>query len=138
MSDTVLYAISSSHGISMEGDYLLDLINVHCVPGSIIYSIISSSNDETMSTTSRISTSKHLEKFLEKKFSNVKINTLDNEQDAQRILRKLTEQKLSKPVKKCLRPYLFAQEFSYENPKVILFILFSLNILLNFSHQHRH
>ena len=32
MSDTIMYVISSSHGISIEGDYLLDIINVHCSP----------------------------------------------------------------------------------------------------------
>ncbi len=122
MSDTIIYVISSSHGISIEGDYLLDLINVHCLPGSIIYSVVSSSNDETMSTTSsRVSASRDLEKFLEKRFSNVKLISLDNEQDGQRLLRKLTEQKLTKPMKQCLRPYLFAQSISYENPKVIFF-----------------
>jgi hypothetical protein len=120
MCDTIIYVISSSSGISIEGDYLLDLINVHCLPGSIIYSGVSSSNDDSMSTTSssRHSSLRNLEKFLEKKFSNVKLTPLDNQQDGQRLLRKLTEQKLTKPTKKCLRPYLFAQTFSYENPKV--------------------
>jgi hypothetical protein len=119
MSDTIIYVISSSNGISIEGDYLLDLINVHCLPGSIIYSIVSSSKDESIS--SRVSSSRNFEKILEKRFSNVKIISLDNEQDGQRLLRKLTEQKLIKPTKKCLRPYLFAQTFSYENPKVKFF-----------------
>jgi len=73
-----------------------------------------------MSTTSRLSSSRNLEKFLEKRFSNVKLVPLDNEQDGQRLLRKLIEQKLVKPTKTCLRPYLFAQSFSYENPKVII------------------
>jgi hypothetical protein len=121
MSDTIMYVISSSHGISIEGDYLLDLINVHCSPGSIIYCCISSSNDDSMSitsSTSRLSSSRNLEKFLEKRFSNVKLFPLDNEQDGQRLLRKLTEQKLTKPTKRCLRPYLFAETLSYENPKV--------------------
>jgi hypothetical protein len=120
MCDTIIYVISSSSGISIEGDYLLDLINVHCLPGSIIYSGVSSSNDDSMSTTSssRHSSLRNLEKFLEKKFSNVKLTPLDNQQDGQRLLRKLIEQKLTKPTKKCLRPYLFAQTFSYENPKV--------------------
>ena len=114
MSDTIMYVISSSHGISIEGDYLLDTINVHCSPGSIIYSVISSSNDESMSTTSSCaSTSRNLEKFLEKRFPNVKLVPLDNEQDDQRLLRKLT-----KPTKTCLRPYLFAQSVSYSNPTV--------------------
>jgi hypothetical protein len=64
MSDTIIYVISSSHGISIEGDYILDLINVHCLPGSIIYSVVSSSNDESMSTTSsRVSASRNLENF---------------------------------------------------------------------------
>jgi hypothetical protein len=120
MSDTIIYVISSN-GISIEGDYLLDLINVHCLPGSIIYSVVSSSNDESAS--SRASTSRNFEKILEKRFSNVKLISLDNEQDGQRLLRKLTEQKLIKPTKKCLRPYLFAQSFSYENPKVKFFFL---------------
>jgi hypothetical protein len=119
MSDTIIYVISSSNGISIEGDYLLDLINVHCLPGSIIYSIVSSSKDESIS--SRVSSSRNFEKILEKRFSNVKLISLDNEQDGQRLLRKLTEQKLIKPTKKCLRPYLFAQTFSYENPKVKFF-----------------
>jgi len=120
MCDTIIYVISSSSGISIKGDYLLDLINVHCLPGSIIYSAISSANDDSMSTTSslRHSSLRNLEKFLEKRFSNVKLTPLDNQQDGQRLLRKLTEQKLTKPTKKCLRPYLFAQTFSYENPKV--------------------
>lgn len=121
MCDTIIYVISSSSGISIEGDYLLDLINVHCLPGSIIYTIVSSSNDDSMSTittTSRQSSIRNLEKFLEKRFSDVKLNPLDNEQDGQRLLRKLTEQKLIKPTKKCLRPYLFAETFSYENSKV--------------------
>ena len=121
MSDTIMYVISSSAGISLEGDYLLDIINVHCSPGSIIYSVISSSNDETMSTTSsRVSSSRNLEKFLEKRFPDVKLISLDNEQDGQRLLRKLTEQKLTKPTKTCLRPYLFAQSLSYSNPTVII------------------
>jgi hypothetical protein len=131
MSDTIIYVISSSNGISIEGDYLLDLINVHCLPGSIIYSIVSSSKDESIS--SRVSSSRNFEKILEKRFSNVKLISLDNEQDGQRLLRKLTEQKLIKPTKKCLRPYLFAQTFSYENPKVKFFFskfLFSYEIIL--------
>jgi hypothetical protein len=111
--------ISSSNGISIEGDYLLDLINNHCLSGNIIYSVISSSNDDSMSTTSsRLSSLKNLEKFLEKRFSDVKLVSLDNQQDGQRLLRKLIEQKLIKSPKICLRPYLFAQAFSYENPKV--------------------
>ena len=121
MSDTILYVISASSGISIEGDYLLDLINIHCLPGSIIYSVISSSNDDSMSVTSltsRLSASRNLEKFLQKRFANVKLVPLDTEQDGQRLLRKLTEQKLTKPTKRCLRPYLFAQTFSYENPQV--------------------
>jgi hypothetical protein len=119
MSDTIMYVISSSSGISIEGDYLLDLINVHCLPGSIIYTVVSSSNDDSISTTSsRHSLSRNLEKILQKRFSDVKLTPLDNQQDGQRFLRKLTEQKLIKPTKKCLRPYLFAQSFSYENPKV--------------------
>ncbi|UJR24736.1 hypothetical protein I4U23_006110 [Adineta vaga] len=120
LSDTIIYVISSSSGISIEGDYLLDLINVHCLPGSIIYSVISSSNDDTMSVTSatsRLSSTRNLEKFLEKRFSNVKLVALDSEQDGQRLLRKLTEQKLTKPTKRCLRPYLFAEHLSYENSK---------------------
>lgn len=52
VSDTIIYAISLSHGVSIEGDYLLDLIHVHCLPGSIIYSVVSSSNDESLLTTS--------------------------------------------------------------------------------------
>lgn len=121
MCDTIIYVISSSSGISIEGDYLLDLINVHCLPGSIVYTVVSSSNDDSMSTittSSRHSSIRNLEKFLEKRFSDVKLNPLDNEQDGQRLLRKLTEQKLNKPTKKCLRPYLFAQTFSFENSKV--------------------
>jgi hypothetical protein len=103
----------------MEGDYLLDFINVHCLPGSIIYSVISSSTDESMSTTSsRLSSTRNFEKFLEKRFSDVKLISLDNQQDGQRLLRKLTEQKLNKSTKTCLRPYLFAQSSSYENPQV--------------------
>jgi hypothetical protein len=116
MSDTIIYCISSSSGISIEGDYLLDLINVDCLPGNIIYSVVSSSNES-----SRLSSLRNLEKFLEKRFSNVKLISLDNEQDGQRLLRKLTEQKLIKPINKCLRPYLFAQTISYENPKVKVF-----------------
>jgi hypothetical protein len=78
--------------------------------------VISESDNDSMSTTSsRLSSSRNLEKFLEKKFSNVKLIGLDNEQDGQRLIRKLTEQKLQKPTKKCLRPYLFPQTFSYEN-----------------------
>ena len=89
---------------------------------SIIYTVISTSNDETMSTTSsRVSSSRNLEKFLEKRFANVKLVPLDNEQDGQRLLRKLTEQKLTKPTKTCLRPYLFAQSLSYSNPNVRIF-----------------
>lgn len=121
MSDTIIYVISASSGISIEGDYILDLINVHCLPGSIIYSVVSSSNDDNMSvtsSTSRLSASRNLEKFLQKRFANVKLVALDSEQDGQRLLRKLTEQKLTKPTKRCLRPYLFAQTFAYENPKV--------------------
>ncbi|CAF4027911.1 unnamed protein product [Adineta steineri] len=120
LSDTIIYVISASSGISIEGDYLLDLINVHCLPGSIIYSVVSSSTDDSMSvtsSTSRHSLSRNLERFLQKRFANVKLVPLDNEQDGQRLLRKLTEQKLTKPTKKCLRPYLFAQTYSYENPK---------------------
>jgi pre-rRNA-processing protein TSR1 len=118
VSDTIIYVISASHGISIEGDYLLDVINVHCVNGNVIYSVVSSSNDDSMSTTSsRLSSSRNLEKFLEKRFSNVKLVPLDNEQDGQRLLRKLIEQKLTKPSKRCLRSYLFAQEFSFEDTK---------------------
>ncbi|CAF3025933.1 unnamed protein product [Rotaria socialis] len=120
MSDTIIYIISSSTGLSIEGDYLIDLINIHCLPQSIIYSVISSSNDDNMSTissTSKVSSFKNLEKFLEKKFSDVKLTPLDNQQDAQRLLNKLTQQKLIKISKKFQRPYLFAQTFSYENPK---------------------
>lgn len=73
------------------------------------------------SSTSRLSSSRNLEKFLQKRFSNVKLVPLDNEQDGQRLLRKLTEQKLTKPTKRCLRPYLFAESFAYENPKVNFF-----------------
>lgn len=131
MSDTIMYVISSSNGISIEGDYLLDIINVHCSPGSIIYSLISSSNDETMSTTSsRVSSLRNVEKSLEKRFADVKLIPLDNEQDGQRLLRKFTEQKLTKPTKTCSRPYLFAQSFSYSNPTVIISSLHQ-----SFSHE---
>ncbi len=74
--------------------------------------------NQMSTTSSRHSSTKTLGKFLEKRFSDVKLTPLDNEQDGQHLLRKLTEQKLIKPTKKCLRPYLFAQAFSYENPKV--------------------
>ncbi len=68
MSDTIIYVISSN-GISIEGDYLLDLINDNCQPRSIIYSVVSTSNDESMSTTSsRVSTSRNFENFLQKDF----------------------------------------------------------------------
>jgi hypothetical protein len=138
MSDTIIYVISSSHGISIEGDYILDLINVHCLPGSIIYSVVSSSNDESMSTTSsRVSASRNLENFLEKRFSNVKLISLDNKQDGQRLLRKLTEQKLTKPIKQCLRSYLFAEALSYQNPKVKYFFT-KLILVNNFSHPQVH
>ncbi|CAF3256492.1 unnamed protein product [Rotaria sp. Silwood2] len=40
MCDTIIYVISSLHGISNEEDYLFDLINVHCLPGSIIYTVV--------------------------------------------------------------------------------------------------
>ncbi|CAF4895490.1 unnamed protein product [Rotaria sp. Silwood1] len=120
ISDTIIYVLSSSHGISIEGDYLLDLINVHCLPGNVIYSIIES-NDESMSTisssTSKNSSLKNLEKYLEKKYSNVKLIPLNNQLDGQRILSKLTQQKLIKTTKLFSRPYLFAQEFSYLDPK---------------------
>ncbi|CAF3913900.1 unnamed protein product [Rotaria sordida] len=120
MSDTIIYVLSSSNGISIEGDYLLDLINVHCLSGNVIYSIIES-NDDSMSTisssTSRNSSLKNLEKYLEKKFSNVKLIPLNNPQDGQRLLSKLTQQKLIKITKTFSRPYLFAQTFSYLNPK---------------------
>ncbi|CAF3413870.1 unnamed protein product, partial [Rotaria sp. Silwood2] len=39
ISDTIIYLISSLHGISIEGDYLFDLINIHCVNGNVIYSV---------------------------------------------------------------------------------------------------
>ena len=52
------------------------------------------------------------------RFANVKLTPLDTEQDGQRLLRKLTEQKLVQPTKRCLRPYLFAQSISYENSQV--------------------
>lgn len=123
MSDTIIYLLSSSTGLSIEGDYLVDLINIHCLPQSIIYSVIKSSNDDndnmsTISSTSKISSFKNLEKYLEKRFSDVKLTPLDNQQDAQRLLNKLTQQKLIKINKKLQRPYLFAQTFSYENTKV--------------------
>jgi len=65
INDTILNVISLlSSGRSIEGDYLLDLINHHYQPGSIIYSIISSSNNVQMATTSlRFSRWKNLEKF---------------------------------------------------------------------------
>ena len=72
----------------------------------------------TTSSSTTVSSLRNLEKFLEKRFSDVKLISLNTEQDGQRLLRKLTEQKLNKPTKKCLRPYLFAQTSSYENPKV--------------------
>ena len=115
ISDTIIYVISSN-GISIEGDYLLDLINIHCSPGSIIYSVVTSQDNDT--TSSRVSLNRNLEKILEKRFSNVKLISLDNQQDGQRLLRKLTEQKLIKPTKSCLRPFIFGQSISYENPKV--------------------
>ena len=96
MSDTIVYAISSSHGVSIEGDYLLDLINGYCSPGSSIYSVISSSNDDSISTISSCLSS--LGNF-EQRFSNVKLISLDNEQDGQRLLRKLTEQNLIQSTK---------------------------------------
>jgi hypothetical protein len=69
MSDAIIYVVSSLHGISIEGDYLLDLINDNCQPRSIIYSVVSTSNDESMSTTSsRVSTSRNFENFLQKDF----------------------------------------------------------------------
>ena len=58
----------------------------------------------------------------------MKLVPLDNEQDGQRLLRKLTEQKLTKPTKRCLRPYLFAETFAYENPKVN-FLFLAVNVL---------
>jgi hypothetical protein len=68
MSDTIIYVISSSHGISIEGYYLLDFINVHCLAGTIIDSFVSSSNDESMSTKSScLSSSRNFEKLLKKK-----------------------------------------------------------------------
>lgn len=126
ISDTIIYVISSSKGISIEGDYLLDLINLHCLPGSVIYTLINSSDDDdrmSTTTTTRLSVSRDLEKFLEKRFSNVKMTPLDTEQDGQRLLRKLIEQKLVQATKRCLRPYLFGQSFAYENPQVILLLL---------------
>ena len=124
ISDTIIFVISSSKGISIEGDYLLDLIHLHCLPGSVIYSLINSSNDDRMSTssTSRLSVSRELEKFLEKRFANVKMTALDSEQDGQRLLRKLIEQKLVQATNRCLRPYLFAQSVVYDNPQVTLLL----------------
>jgi len=107
MSDTIIYVISSSNGISIEGDYLLDLINLHCSVNNQIYSVISSSNENSISSSSRLSSIKYLEKILEKGSSNVKLNFLNNQQDGQSLLRKLTEQELIKPIKNCLRSYLF-------------------------------
>ena len=131
MSDTVMYVILSSAGISIEGDYLPDIINVHCSSGSVIYLLISSSNNESMSTTSsRVSSSRNLGKFVEKRFSDVKLIPLGNEQDSQHLLKKLTEQKLTKPTETCLRPYLFAQFFSYLNPNVIIYLLFIKDFLI--------
>jgi hypothetical protein len=91
-----------------------------------------------MSTTSsRVSASRNLENFLQKRFSNVKLISLDNEQDGQRLLRKLTEQKLTKPIKQCLRPYLIAEALSYQNPKVKYFFT-KLILVNNFSHPQVH
>ena len=56
--------------------------------------------------------------LLRLRFANVKLTPLDTEQDGQRLLRKLTEQKLVQPTKRCVRPYLFAQSISYENTQV--------------------
>ncbi|CAF4550051.1 unnamed protein product, partial [Rotaria sp. Silwood2] len=106
--------------ISIEGEYLLDLINVYCLPGNIIYSIIDS-NDETMSTisssTSKTSSFKNLEKYREKKYSNVKLVPLNNQLDGQHLLLKLTQLKLIKINKSFSRSYLFAQDFSYLDSK---------------------
>ena len=78
MSDTILYVISSSSGISIEGDYLLDLINVHCLAPNLIYSVVSAVNDDSISTTSsRLSTTRNLERFLEKRFFVIASDRLD-------------------------------------------------------------
>ena len=93
-----------------------------------------------MSTTSsRVSSSRNLEKFLEKRFANVKLVPLDNEQDGQRLLRKLTEQKLTKSTKTCLRPYLFAQSVSFSNPNIrISSVHRSFSHENSFGHQRVH
>lgn len=94
----------------MEGDYLLDLINVHCSVSSSIYALVNSTGHQSI---------KYFEKLLETKFANVKLNSLENQHDAQRLLNKLTEQKLTKPIKQIPRSYLFAQSFAYLNPQVV-------------------
>ena len=59
-----------------------------------------------------------MEKFLEKRFSNVKLISLNNEQDAQRFIMKLNQQKLLEPIEKRLRPFVFVQSISYQNLNV--------------------
>lgn len=118
LSDTIVYLVSSEKGISIEGDYLLDLIDHHCSPSSVIYCLQTSTNDDQMShltSTTKNSTNKLLEKFLQKRSPDAKFVPFNSEQDAQRLLRKFTELKLIQHGKKTLRPFLFAESFSYEN-----------------------
>lgn len=96
----------------------MDLIDQHCSPTSVIYALQTSTNDEQMSnltSSMRNSNNKILEKFLQKRSPSAKFVPLDSEQDAQRLLRKLTELKFNSNAKKTLRPFVFAESFSYEN-----------------------
>ena len=113
--------ISAEKGISLEGDYLLDLIGEHCSPSSVIYCLQNSLVDEHMSassSTSKHSTNRLFEKFLAKRSPDAKFVPLDNEQDAQRLLRKFTELKFIQHGKKTLRPFLFAESVAYERVQV--------------------
>ncbi|CAF4661145.1 unnamed protein product [Rotaria sp. Silwood2] len=69
------------------------------------------------SSTSKTSSFKNLEKYREKKYSNVKLVPLNNQLDGQHLLLKLTQLKLIKINKSFSRSYLFAQDFSYLDSK---------------------
>lgn len=103
----------------------MDLIDQHCSPTSVVYALQTSTNDDQMSNISssmKNSANKILEKFLQKRSPDAKFVPLDSEQDAQRLLRKFTELKLNSNTKQSLRPFLFAESFSYENSQVTVFI----------------